>query len=266
MRERRPGGGVHRPARRHGRVLRQRRGAAAPGAGRHPGDRRRRRQPRRGHLGHLRGPPLRRARGHADRPGAAAVPDGDGAAGRHGALLRGLPVGHGAVPLDHPAGRAAEPGRGVPRRLAAPAAGWATRRRSASTSAPGSSTSRASPARSASPAPSSSPSSPPPAPSPTGCSSSARPRSWTSCTRCRSARCGAWAPRPRRSCCGSGCAPSATSRTCRRRPCSGRWARPRARTCTSCRGGGTRAGWCPTSRRSPPATRRPSAPTSTTRR
>ena len=57
--------------------------------------------------------------------------------------------------------------------------------------------------------------------------SSARPRSWTSCTRCRSARCGAWAPRPRSSCCGSGCAPSATWRTCRRRRCSGRSARPR---------------------------------------
>ena len=50
----------------------------------------------------------------------------------------------------------------------APGAGWATRRRSASTSAPGSSTSRGSPARSASPARSSSPSSPRPAPSPTG--------------------------------------------------------------------------------------------------
>ena len=162
------GGGVHRPARRHGRLLRQRRGAPAPRAGGHAGDRRRRRQPGRGHLGHLRGPPLRRARGHAHRPGAAAVPDGDGAAGGPGALRRGLPVGHGAVPLDHPAGRAAEPGRGVPRRLRAPAAGSATPPRSASTSAPGSSTSRASPARSASPAPSSWPSWPPPASKPDG--------------------------------------------------------------------------------------------------
>ena len=33
--------GLHRPARRHGRVLRQRRGAPAPRAGRHAGDRRR---------------------------------------------------------------------------------------------------------------------------------------------------------------------------------------------------------------------------------
>ena len=49
--------------------------------------------------------------------------------------------------------------------------------------------------------------------------SSARPRSSTSCTRCRSGRCGGSAPRPRRRCCGWGCAPSATSRTCRRAPC-----------------------------------------------
>ena len=47
---------------------------------------------------------------------------------------------------------------------------------------------------------------------------------------------------------------------------AGARARPRARTCTSWPGGATRAGWCPTSRRGRPGARRPSAPTSTTRR
>ena len=48
----------------------------------------------------------------------------------------------------------------------------------------------------------------------------ARPTgSWPSCTRCRSARCGAWGRRPRSRCCGSACAPSATSRTPRSTPC-----------------------------------------------
>ena len=209
---------------------------------------------------------LRRPRGHADRPGLAAVPDGDGAARGPGALLRGLAVGHGAVPLDHPAGGALERWTRRSWTCPAPAAGSATPHRSASTSARGSTTSRGSPARSASQAPSSWPSWPPPGPSQTGCSSSARPRSWISCTRYPSAPSGAWARRRRRSCCGSDCGPWGSSRTCPSGPCSARWARPRAGICTSCPGAATPGGWCPKNRRSPSATRRPSAPTSTTRR
>ena len=46
---------------------------------------------------------------------------------------------------------------------------------------------------------------------------------------------------PRRPCCGSACAPSPTSPTPRSPPCSGPWATPPGRTCTTSRGGATPA-------------------------
>ena len=186
-------------------VLRQRRGA--PRAGRHAGDRAAREtgvwSPRR--------PTRRAARGarrDADRPRAAAVPDRDRPAGRHGALHRGVPVGDGAVPLGHPAGRAAVAGRGLPRRQGRRAR--ARRRRGdrrvparlgdeqgitcSVGVAPTKFVAKLASTRA----------------SPTGCSWSGRARSSTSCTRCRSGP--LWGSVRRRGDppCATACAPSAT--------------------------------------------------------
>ena len=130
-----------------------------------------------------------------------------------GATPRRPPAVMEVFRVGHAAGRAAVARRGVPRRAPAPSGGSARpaddRRADPRTGSP---TSRASPARSAwrrrkfvaklaS----------------TRCKPDGllvvpgRRGASRSCTRCRSARCGAWGRRPRRSCAGSGCAPSATS-------------------------------------------------------
>ena len=72
---------LHDPARRHGRVLRQRRDPQRPVAARQAG-RRRRRHPRRRRRRLLRGSPLRRPQRDADDPGAADVPARRGRAAR----------------------------------------------------------------------------------------------------------------------------------------------------------------------------------------
>ena len=80
------------PARRHGRLLRQRRAAGPARAHREAGHRRAFRRARRGAVGHLRGADLRGPLGHAGRPGPAAVPAGhlhpDPRHGAYGAVSR----------------------------------------------------------------------------------------------------------------------------------------------------------------------------------
>ena len=75
----------------------------------------------------------------------------------------------------------------------------------------------------------------------------APPRSSTSCTRCRWARCGAWGRRPRRSCVRLGLRTVGDlAQRPARRPCSrALGAGRRLPTCTPCPGGATSAGWSP---------------------
>ncbi len=109
-------GRLHRPARRHGRVLRLGVAAGASRAARAAGDRRGQRDPWRRPVRDVRSADVRRAGRHADEPGAPAVSRGDRAA----AGLRGLPGGFargdGRLRRRHPPRRAALPRRGLPRR------------------------------------------------------------------------------------------------------------------------------------------------------
>ena len=107
------------PACRHGRLLRQCRVAASPGAARPAGDRRRR-GPRGGALGDVRGARLRRPQRDADAPCPAAVSARGRRPPRLRRLLGGLRRGDGRLPVGHPAGGAAVAGRGLPRRLRRP--------------------------------------------------------------------------------------------------------------------------------------------------
>ena len=89
------------PARRHGRVLRQRGAAGPAGAGGRPGHRGRRR-PRAWCCRRPTRPALRRPLGHADGPGPAAVPAGGVMPPSRGPLRRGVQGGHGGVPGRSP--------------------------------------------------------------------------------------------------------------------------------------------------------------------
>ena len=187
------------PARRHGRLLRLGVPARPPRAARHPGDRRRRRHPRRRALGHLRGPARRRPLGDADDPRPPAVPDRRRCS--HPDSTRYAEVSAAVMEVFRevtPAGRAALARRGVPRRLRSrpPARSARRHRRDHPCADPRRAghhlLGRGRAARS------SSPSSRRPGPSPTACSSSPPTASSPSCTRCRSARCGEWGRRPRR--------------------------------------------------------------------
>ena len=262
-----PGRGLRHPARRHGRVLRGGRDPVAARAARAPGRGRAaapsaawcsRRATRPGPSGSARRCP--RPRAHRPLP-AGRVP----AAGLR-RLLRGLPRGDGGVPLGHPAGAAAEPRRGVPRRVrraAAPrgdAAGdrgvdpRAGRRRPGdhvlgrrrvddvrrqARLAGREARRRAPRARRRRPRPSS--------------------------TRCPSARCGASGRGPRRCSTATASRRSATSPRPASPRCAARWGRPTPPTCSPSRAVSTSGGSTPTAARSPPAPRRPSPATSSTR-
>ena len=94
------------PARRHGRVLRQRRAAPPARARRQAGRRRRHRAARRGRRGVVRGAPVRRALGAAERHGEAAVPARGVPAGRPRAVRigqrRGQRIFTSVTPLVEP--------------------------------------------------------------------------------------------------------------------------------------------------------------------
>ena len=156
-----------------------------------------------------------------------------------------VPGGHGDLPRRHPAGRAAVAGRGVPRRGRRPAAARPARRdrradpragrRRAAADLLGRGgadqvrgQARLHPGQAGRPARRA---------RPTRCSSS--------CTRCRSTRCGAWGSGPPRRCAGSACAPSATWPRRRSACCAARSARRPPPTCTSWPGAATRAGSSP---------------------
>ena len=119
------------PAHRHGRLLRLGRTGAPPRACRASRHRRRlRREPRRGEHRLLRGSCLRRAHGHAHRPGPAPLPAGRLPAGRHeglsGRRRTGCSSSSGASPTWSSRSRSTRPSSTSP----APGASSARRRRS----------------------------------------------------------------------------------------------------------------------------------------
>jgi error-prone DNA polymerase len=107
---------LHDAAHRHGRVLRLGRTHRPSRAERAAGDRGRWRALRRP-LGHLRGSSGRSALGDADGPGPPALSPGGGDRAGPPAVHRRLARRDGDLPVDHPAGGAAQPGRGLPRCL-----------------------------------------------------------------------------------------------------------------------------------------------------
>ena len=144
-------------------------------------------------------------------------------------VRRGLPVGDGDLPAGHPAGRGAVAGRGVPRRLRLGAPARVAGRHRRASCGPGSRRAghhllgRAWPPRVAVAKLASRRAKPD--------GVRRRPASAVttrSCTRSTSASCGGWGRRPPSCCTGSGCGPSATSRTPRWPRCSGRSGRPPA--------------------------------------
>ena len=93
-----------------------------------PGRRGRHRRPRRGALGHVRGPGVRGPVGDAGGPGAAAVPAGGLRPAQSPAVRRRVEGGHGDLRHGHARRGAARPRRGFPRRLRCAAASRAARR------------------------------------------------------------------------------------------------------------------------------------------
>ena len=137
---------------------------------------------------------LRRRLGDADDPGPAAVPAGHRHRARPRAATAAISAAVMAIfAIDHPAGRAAVARRGVPRRVRGACAGWAARPQigqlirdrvadeqgiTCSVGVAPDQVRRQARLR--------------PGQARRAARRAARPRSSRSCTRCRSARCGAW--------------------------------------------------------------------------